>query len=130
MDIQITFKNIEHTPSLDSRIKKKSMKLEKFLDGRTAIQWVCFSNGISHFAEVTLEGPSFRFNAKASDKNLYHTLDKVINKIQIQLKKQKEKWIKAAHQKKPDFKFIKGREEALDEMAEEIRNQKTKKKAA
>jgi putative sigma-54 modulation protein len=132
MDIKITFKNIDHTPSLDSRIEKKSLKLEKFLDGRSSIQWICFSNDIAHFAEITLEGPTFRINAKASDKNLYHALDKVINKVQIQLKKQKERWKNPIHQPKVDFKYNKGREEALDELAEEanLKKKKPRKKAA
>jgi hypothetical protein len=79
-----------------------------------------------------LEGPTFRINAKASDKNLYHALDKVINKVQIQLKKQKEKWKNPIHQLKPDFKYNKGREEALDELAEEasLKKKKPRKKAA
>jgi ribosomal subunit interface protein len=106
--------------------------LEKFFEGRSSIQWICFTDGIAHFAEITLEGPTFRFNAKAKDKNLYHALDKVINKIQIQLKKQKEKWKNPIHQKKPQFEFIKGREEALDELAETTRlgKKKSKKKKA
>jgi len=130
MDIKSTFKDIKHTPSLDSRIQQKSKRLEKFFDGRSSIQWICFSDGISHFAEITLEGPSFRINAKASDKNLYHALDKVINKIETQLKKQKEKMKNPIHQKNQDFKFTKGREEALDEMEEENNLLKKKKKVA
>ena len=130
MDITISFKDIDHTPSIDSRIKKKSQRLEKFFEGRSSVQWTCFSDGVSHFAEITMEGPTFRLNAKASDRNLYHALDKVINKIEIQLKKQKEKLKNPIHQKKPEINFVKGREEALDEMAEENRNLRPKKKAS
>lgn len=130
MEITITFKNIEHTPSLDSRIEKKSKRLEKYFDGRSVIQWTCYEERDFHIAEITLEGPTFRFNSKGSDRNLYHALDKAINKIEIQLRKQKERMKNPIHQRNPEFKFIKGREEALDEMVEEKRVLKIKKRAA
>lgn len=130
MDIKISFKDIEHTPSIDSRIKKKSQRLEKFFEGRSSLHWTCFSDGVSHFAEITMEGPNFRLNAKGSDRNLYHALDKVIDKIEIQLKKQKEKMKNQIHEKKHEFKFVKGREEALDELAEENQSNRPKKKAS
>ncbi len=128
MDIKITFKNLDHTPSLDARIEKKSLRLEKFFEGRSSIQWICFTDGINHHAEITLEGPNFRINATGSDKNLYHALDKVISKIEIQLRKQKEKWKNPIHHKHPEFNYIKGREEALNEMAETSRQEKKKSK--
>lgn len=130
MDIKITFKNIKHTPAIDSRIEKKSKRLEKFFDGRSSIQWTCYEEGDLHIAEITVEGPTFRFMAKASDRNLYHALDKTINKMEIQVKKQKEKMKNPIHQKNQDFKFTKGREEALDEMVEETQSFRSKKKAS
>ena len=69
-------------------------------------------------------------NQRFENRNLYHALDKVINKIEIQLKKQKEKLKNPIHQNKPEINFVNGREEALDEMAEENRSLRFKKKAS
>ncbi len=106
MKISITFKGLEHTASLDERIKEKSHKLEKYLDGNTILKWYCFVEDIKHVSEVTLFGPKIELHAKASSDNLYKSFDLVVAKLEKQLKKQKEKWKNHIHKDHEELEIM------------------------
>lgn len=92
MQIKISFKHLEHTPSLDEKIREKSQKLEKFFDGNFSVHWTCWCDDKGkHFAEVKVIGQPQDCFAKAHAENLYMALDDVIEKIERQLEKQKSK---------------------------------------
>jgi putative sigma-54 modulation protein len=91
MKITISFLHLDHTPALDERIQEKSMKLNKYLNGRTHLKWSCFVKDGEHTAEVILVGPHFEYRASASTDNLYKTIDVVMEKIEKQLSKRKDK---------------------------------------
>ncbi len=92
MKITISFKNLEHTNALDSRIRSKTEKLKKYLNGNISVKWTCSINEGFHYADIDLTGPTFSFHAKARSENLYKTLDLAVAKIEKQLSKQKSKW--------------------------------------
>ncbi|MFP5387441.1 MAG: ribosome hibernation-promoting factor, HPF/YfiA family [Bacteriovoracia bacterium] len=89
MKLTITFKHLEHTPALDERIREKSEKLHKYLGGHLDVQWICGIEDNEHWAEVKIHGGHNDFFAKASADNMYKCLDKVIEKVERQLEKQK-----------------------------------------
>lgn len=89
MKLTISFKHLEHTPSLDQRIQEKSEHFEKFFQGNTNVQWFCWVHNNVHWAEVKIHGPKFDFFAKASADNMYKSLDLVVDKIERQFEKQK-----------------------------------------
>lgn len=91
MKITITFKNMQHTPALDERIREKALKLEKFWEGRTEMKWTCWVAGGEHQAEVNVLGPKVEYHAKAKSDDLYKTLDLVMEKIQRQVENDKHK---------------------------------------
>ena len=91
MKVTITFRHLDHTPSLDERIKEKSDKLSKFLGGKSHIKWSCYVKEGNHYAEVDLLGPNFSYHATAHTDSLYKTIDQVVSKIERQLQKKKEK---------------------------------------
>ncbi|MBF0299023.1 MAG: ribosome-associated translation inhibitor RaiA [Oligoflexia bacterium] len=99
MKISISFKNLEHTPALDEKIKEKTHKLEKYLNGNTDVHWFCSVQEGKHCADVKLSGSSFQYNASADSDNLYKTLDLVITKVEKQLQRKKEKWKNKIHRK-------------------------------
>lgn len=91
MKVTISFLHLDHTEALDERIQEKSLKLDKYLDGRTHLKWSCsVSNGL-HRAEVILIGPHFEYRASGVTDNLYKTIDVVMEKIEKQLSKRKDK---------------------------------------
>ncbi len=90
MRLKISFKHLKHTEALDDRIKEKSEKFEKYFQGNTNVQWLCWVNNEEHWAEVKVTGPKFTFFAKASADNMYKSLDLVVEKMERQIDKQKE----------------------------------------
>ena len=59
MKLKISFKHLEHTPSLDQRIKEKSEKFEKYFQGNTSVQWTCWVHHEEHWAEVKVHGTKY-----------------------------------------------------------------------
>lgn len=93
MKIVSSFKNLEHTPSLDEKIEEKTTKLKKYMDGNFEVQWTCYvrEDG-AHCADIKLLGPKFEYHAAANSDSLYKTLDLAVNKIEKQIHKKKDKW--------------------------------------
>lgn len=100
MNITISFKNLEHTESLDERIKEKTSKLEKLFNGRVDIKWTCWVKEGGHHAEVKINGPHFNYHASAVSDSLYKTIDLALNKTQKQITKKKERWKNQIHDSK------------------------------
>ncbi len=99
MKVQVSFKHLEHTPALDEIIQSKSEKLEKYLGGNINVQWVCYVQEGKHYAEIKLLGPQFEYHAKGHSESMYKTCDVVIEKIEKQLIKKKQKWKNHIHHK-------------------------------
>lgn len=91
MKVTITFRHLDHTPSLDERIQEKSKKLAKYLGGKSHIKWSCYVKEGNHYAEVDLLGPNFSYHATGHSDSLYKTIDLVVSKIEKQVQKKKEK---------------------------------------
>lgn len=109
MRITITFKHLEHTPALDERIKEKSEKLAKYFQGKLNVDWVCWVHGEEHWAELKVHGTKFDFFAKACDDNMYKALDLVVEKMERQVDKKKQKAtdkIHVDHKEHPKYKAI------------------------
>jgi putative sigma-54 modulation protein len=93
MKIVSNFKHLEHTPAIDQRIQEKSQKLKKYLEGNLEVIWTCsVREDGRHVADVKVLGPSFEYHASAHEENLYKCFDSVINKIERQVQKKKDKW--------------------------------------
>ncbi len=90
MKLKISFKHLEHTPALDSRIAEKSEHFEKYFHGNINVQWLCWVHNDEHWAEVKIHGPKFDFFAKASADNMYKSLDLVVEKAERQFEKRKD----------------------------------------
>ena len=88
MNITISTKNFDHTPSIDEMIKKKTAKLEKFLDANATLKWTCHNEGSDKSSELHIISKGTEYYAKATEKDLYKTFDEVINKIQSQISHQ------------------------------------------
>ena len=87
MKCNITFRNLDHTPALDEKIKQKSEKLNKFFGEDAHIDWICWVQREDQFAEVKVQDGKKHYNALANSDNLYKTIDMAIDKIQNQIKK-------------------------------------------
>jgi putative sigma-54 modulation protein len=87
MNLNITFRHMEHTPALDLMIREKSEKFTRWFGSQSDIQWTCWMDGIDHCSEVTISSGPEKYFAKAHSDDLYKTFDLVIHKIQNQINK-------------------------------------------
>ncbi|MCO4793721.1 MAG: ribosome-associated translation inhibitor RaiA [Bacteriovoracaceae bacterium] len=85
MKTNITFRNLEHTPSLDDKIKEKSQKLQKHLREDAEVSWTCWTEKEHQIAEIKVKSGKDNFIAKAESESLYKTMDMVISKIENQI---------------------------------------------
>ena len=85
------FKHLQHTPALDDRIREKSQKIEKYLDGKCQVKWTCYVKNQQHYADVELIGPTFDYHASGKSDSLYKSLDKAIYKLESQLIKKRKR---------------------------------------
>ena len=86
MNVQITFRHMEHTPALDSMIREKSEKFTKWFGPQTKVHWTCFKDGQEQCSEVSVHSGHQEYFAKAHADDLYKTFDLIIQKIQNQIK--------------------------------------------
>lgn len=86
MNLEITFRHMEHTPALDQMIKEKSQKFSKWFGPAAQVQWTCWTEGVDHCSEVAIQSGAEKFFAKAHADDLYKTFDIVVHKIQNQMK--------------------------------------------
>lgn len=101
MKLTITFLHLDHTPTLDKRIKEKSHKIDKYFQGRSHIKWTCFVKNGEHYAEVIVHVPGATYHATAKSEKLYKSFDKVVEKVEKQLSKKKQKSRNKIHRRTP-----------------------------
>ena len=86
MNVNITFRHMDHTPALDQMIREKSEKFGKWFGDNSNIHWTCWMDGVDHCSEVTVNSGNEKYFAKAHSDDLYKTFDLVVQKIQNQMK--------------------------------------------
>lgn len=85
MNVNITFRHMDHTPALDSIIREKSEKFSKWFGPNAQVSWTCWKEGIDQCSEVFVHAGSKEYFAKAHADDLYKTFDIVVHKIQNQI---------------------------------------------
>ncbi len=85
MQLNISFRHIDHTESLDAKIKSKAEKFKKWFHNNPTVQWTCWLEDNTHISEVIIHDSGKDYVAKASANDLYKTFDLVISKIQNQI---------------------------------------------
>jgi putative sigma-54 modulation protein len=105
MKITVSFLHLEHTEALDTRIKEKSEKLTKYFQDKGTMKWSCYVKNGEHYAEVNYHAPQCDYHAKAKSDNMYHTIDLVMDKIEKQVYKKKDKFSKI-HRDNPEVEIV------------------------
>ncbi len=91
MQITVKGKQIDLTDSLKSYATEKMSKVSRYFDHIISVE-VCLSVERNwHIAEVTLFGEGFDLRGEEKSKDMYNSIDRVIEKLERQLKKQKGK---------------------------------------
>jgi putative sigma-54 modulation protein len=99
MNIKVTYKHLESTPSLDEITRTKSEKLKKYFDGKINLNWSFTVENKSHVAHCHLTGSHMDFFAEATTESIYSAIDEVVSALEKQVRKNKEQ-LKNHHYKK------------------------------
>ena len=91
MQTTITFKKIDPSDSLKSYVTKKLAKFDKMLDNPGEAHIVLSVEKIRHIAEITLTCDRLKIHAKEKSESMYSSIDTLMDKVSIQIKKNKEK---------------------------------------
>ena len=86
VNIEITFRHLEHTESIDDKIREKVNKLTKrhFSDNAN-LHWTSWVEHDEHFTTFRINDNGKEYFVKASADNLYKTIDMVIHKMEAQI---------------------------------------------
>ena len=89
MKLIISGKNIEVTDALRERTIKKMSRLERFFSPETEAQVTLSVEKIRHIVEVTIPYKGMIFRAEVVNDDMYASLDKAIDILERQIKKNK-----------------------------------------
>lgn len=85
MNVTISYRHLDSSPSIDQTIKSKLEHLDRFFDANIKADWVCSVEKDRHRSEVNIHVGSFHFHAHDESENLYKTIDKVVSKLEKQM---------------------------------------------
>lgn len=91
MQLDITFKNIDSTDALKDYASKRLSKLDKYIDRPSEVHVVLSVEKRRHKADVTLSADGDVINAVEITEDMYSAIDMVMDKLERQVKKHKEK---------------------------------------
>lgn len=99
MNIKVTYKHLDSTPSLNEITRTKSEKLSKYFDGKMNLYWNFSVEKQAHVAHCRLTGNHMDYFAEASTDSIYSAIDEVVFALEKQVRKNKEQ-LKNHHYKK------------------------------
>ena len=91
MKISVTFRNGEGENWQKNYAKEKMQKLKKYLDAPAEAHVVVSMEKFRNVTEINLNSNGWNINAKEEAKDMRVALDRCVEKIEKQLKKQREK---------------------------------------
>lgn len=90
MNINIRGSKVEITPAIKTYIEEKVGKIAKYFDSEEITATVvCRVNGINQTVEVTVPAPKMILRAEVTTKDLYDAIDRVSDKLERQIRKNK-----------------------------------------
>jgi ribosome hibernation promoting factor len=91
MDITVTFRHMEPTESLKTYAEEKVSKINKILDSPSEAHIVLGVEKFRHMADVTFSVNGTRIKAVEETGDMYSAIDRVMDKIEIQVKRHRSK---------------------------------------
>lgn len=91
MNISVTFRNSEGENWQKKYVEERIEKLKKYLDVPAETHIILSMEKFRNVVEINLSANGWNVNAKEEDKDMHLAIDSCIDKIEKQLKKQKEK---------------------------------------
>ena len=99
IEITVTFRHTESTPALKSYVEEKITHcLQKYVGQHTTVQIILAVEKSDHIAEAKIHSKIYDIFAKGITHDLYSAIDKLVDNIDTQLRKQKERISNHKHQ--------------------------------
>ena len=91
MNTSVRFKNLESSEALRSYVTEKLNRLDKYFSGPTEANVVLSIEKFRHSAEIHIAGDRLTINGKEETEEMYAAIDMVLDKLEVQIKKNKQK---------------------------------------
>lgn len=91
MQLKLTGHHIDITPALRDRVSEKVTRLQRHFDHLTDIHVILTVEKLRHKAEATINVPGETLFAEAVEDDMYAAIDILVDKLDRQVKKFKEK---------------------------------------
>ncbi|MFO7985120.1 MAG: ribosome-associated translation inhibitor RaiA [Desulfatiglandaceae bacterium] len=91
MAVTVTFRHTEPMESLKAYAEEKMAKTKKYLDSPLEAHIVLSVEKFRHIADVTLNIDGSRIKAVEETEDMYSAIDKVMDKVELQVKKRMSK---------------------------------------
>jgi putative sigma-54 modulation protein len=91
MQISVTFRQIEPSEALKNYVTERLNKFKRYLDGPVEAHVVLGLEKFRHLADVTIDSNGKIIKGREENADMYAAIDLVMDKIDMQLKKLREK---------------------------------------
>ena len=91
MQTSVTFKNIDSSENLRTYVSDKLDRFDKYLYNPAEASVVLSVEKFRHIAEINIKGDRLNINGKEETEDMYSAIDVVLDKLEKQIKKSKEK---------------------------------------
>ncbi len=91
MQTSVTFKNLDSSEHLKSYVSDKLDRFDRLLDNPAGANVVLRVEKFRHIAEINISGDRMTINGKEETEDMYSAIDMVLDKLEKQIKKGKEK---------------------------------------
>ena len=91
MQISVTFRQIEPSEALKNYVSDRLSKFKRYLDGPVEAHVVLGLEKFRHLADVTIDNNGRIIKGKEENADMYAAIDLVMDKIDMQLKKVRDK---------------------------------------
>ncbi|MBA3019357.1 MAG: ribosome-associated translation inhibitor RaiA [Proteobacteria bacterium] len=91
MQTSVTFKNLDPSENLKTYVQNKLNRFDKFLYNTAEANVVLSVEKFRHIAEINIVGDRLNINGKEETVDMYSAIDMVLDKLEKQIKKNKQK---------------------------------------
>ena len=91
MNTSVRFKNLKSSDALRSYVSEKLNRMDKYFSGPAEASVVLSIEKFRHSAEINITGDRLTINGKEETEEMYAAIDMVLDKLEVQIKKNKQK---------------------------------------
>ncbi|UCG06715.1 MAG: ribosome-associated translation inhibitor RaiA [Desulfobacterales bacterium] len=91
MQTSVTFKNLDPSETLKSYVTDKLNRFDRLLENPAEANVVLSVEKFRHIAEINIAGDRLNINGKEETADMYSAIDMVLDKLEKQIKKGKQK---------------------------------------